>query len=200
MLYFTPVNQLRIIMKNKIMIMVVVLLIEGCAQTPVQTPVPSQSGNSPVMQYWINRGKAEANQKAIANQKANSVKIVNKATEEPDNRPPIERYHGDTSFALAMCKELFKTAILTRQKSDLETFTNRLSDEKTKSKESLAKALETVKNAKAKEALKTYHVAVMSALASIFSGLDERKINYEQRQQALEDKVTEAWERFEIER
>lgn len=169
----------------------------GCSQTPAQAPV--QPGNSPVMQYWINRGKAEASQKAkaIADQKAISEKVE---AEKLKNRTPIERYRGDTAAALAMCKELFRTAILTGQKSDLETFTNRLSDEKAKSKESLKNALETVKNANAKEALKSYHVAVMSALASIFSGLDERKINYEQRQQVLEDKVTEAWERFEIER
>lgn len=167
----------------------------GCTQTPVQTPV--QSGNSPVMQYWINRGKAEAKQKAIENQKAIPVKV---AAEKPDNRPPIERYHGDTGFAIEMCKELFKLATLTSQKSDFDTFANRLSDEKTKSKESLKKALDTVKKAKAKEALKTYHVAVMSALGGIIAGLDERKIDYEQRQQALEGKVTEAWERFEIER
>jgi len=177
-------------MKNKI-IVTSVLLIMGCAQTPVQAPVPAQSGNSPVMQYWINRGKAEANQKAI------SEKV---AAEKSDNRTPIERYRGDTAFALAMCKELFRRAILTSQKTDFETFSNRLSAEKEKSKESLKKALETVKPPKAKEALKTYHVAVMSALASIFAGLDERKIDYEQRQQALEGKVTEAWERFEIER
>ena len=57
-----------------------------------------------------------------------------------------------------------------------------------------------VKKAKAQEALKTYHVAFVSAIEGLTPGYVERKIDYEQRQQALEGKATEAWARFEIER
>ena len=70
---------------------------------------------------------------------------------------------------------------------------------KTASKQNLDAALKTVKKPNAKEALKTYHVALVSALEGINPGSDERKINYEQRQQNLEGKMTEAWARFEIE-
>jgi len=54
-------------MKNKIMIAVVVL-INGCAQTPPR---------SPVEEYWFNRNKAEAEStpvKVESNQNAASVK------------------------------------------------------------------------------------------------------------------------------
>lgn len=57
----------------------------------------------------------------------------------------------------------------------------------------------TVKKEKAREALKSYHVAFITALEGIVPGFDEMKIAYQQRQQALSDKVTEAWSRFQIE-
>jgi hypothetical protein len=44
-----------------------------------------------------------------------------------------------------------------------------------------------------------HHVAFISALEGIRPDLDERKINYEVRQQALETKLSEAWARFEVE-
>jgi hypothetical protein len=56
-----------------------------------------------------------------------------------------------------------------------------------------------VKKPKAQETLKSYHVAFVTALGGISPGIDERRVSYEQRQQALKDKVTEAWARFEVE-
>jgi hypothetical protein len=58
-----------------------------------------------------------------------------------------------------------------------------------KSKINLDRALRTVKKPKAQEALKAVHVAFITALEGISPGIDERQISYEQRQQALKDKI-----------
>jgi hypothetical protein len=72
-------------------------------------------------------------------------------------------------------------------------------DHGSRAKANLDRALRTVKKAKAQEALKSYHVAFITALEGVTPGREERKLSYEQRQQALEDKLTEAWARFEVE-
>jgi hypothetical protein len=125
------------------------------------------------------------------------------SAEEPDKRTPLERYSGDGQFALVMCKLQLKTALL---KADLGQAPDEKSDwigcirqGKEQAKANLAAALRTVKKRKAQEALKSYHVALVTAIDGIAPGADERKISYEQRQQALDTKVTEAWNRFEVE-
>ena len=120
--------------------------------------------------------------------------------QEPDNRTPLERYEADSKSTLY----LFKLALI---KSDGGQAQDEKSDwaacirnGKTTAKARFDKALLTVKKSKAKEALKTYQVAYMAAIDGINPGSDERRINYEQRQQSLEGKLTEAWARFEIEK
>lgn len=118
-----------------------------------------------------------------------------------DNISPIQRYLGSNNYALISCRLKFDMAMLSGGESELEEFTNCCLVSKSISKENLKKALETVDNVKAQEALKNYHVAVMCALKGISAGGDPLTMKPEQcqYQQALEDKVTEAWERFEIE-
>lgn len=125
------------------------------------------------------------------------------ATAEPDNRTPLERYEGDTYYALLLCKVTLRLALARaeggEQQDEKSDYSGCIAKSKTTAKTSLDKALRSVKKATAKEALKSYHVAFVSAVEGIRPGIDERKINYEQRQQALEGKVTETWARFEIE-
>jgi hypothetical protein len=122
---------------------------------------------------------------------------------EPDSRTPLARYHEDSQFALVKCKLTFKLAIARAdvgvQQDEMSDYSACIAKGKMTAKTNLDKALRTVKKLKAQEALKTYHVAFVTAVEGIRPGGDERKMNYEQRQQALEGKVTEAWARFEIE-
>jgi hypothetical protein len=125
------------------------------------------------------------------------------AAGEPDKRTPLDRYQGDTQYPLLMCKLTLRLALAKTeggvQQDDKSDYSGCIAKGKETAKASLDKALRTVKKVKAQEALKSYHVAFVGALEGIRPGNDERKINYEQRQQALEGKVTEAWARFEIE-
>lgn len=125
------------------------------------------------------------------------------AADEPDNRTPLDRYQGDTQYALLMCKLTLRLAVAKAEgnapQDEQSNYSYCISKSKVTAKASLDKALRTVKKPKAQEALKSYHVAFVSAVEGIRPGADERKISYEQRQQVLEGKVTEAWARFEIE-
>ncbi len=125
------------------------------------------------------------------------------AEDEKDTRNPVDKYHGDAFFYSLTCKLSFQIAMSKRQLSqpsdEKDDYRACITKGKTASKQNLDAALKTVKKPNAKEALKTYHVALVSALEGINPGSDERKINYEQRQQNLEGKMTEAWARFEIE-
>lgn len=132
------------------------------------------------------------------------LKCLNPTGEkQEDKRTPIQRYHGDASGALMLCKMTLKLAILkgsAGQEQDEESnYRSCIEKHKKEAKTNLSLALKITKKAKAQEALKTYHVALVTALDGIAPGLDERKISYEQRQQSLEGRMTEAWARFEIE-
>lgn len=123
--------------------------------------------------------------------------------EGPDKRTPLERYNGDGHFSLVMCKLSLRLALskaeLGEAQDEKSDYAGCIEHGKATAKENLVKALRTLKKSKAQESLKSYHVAFVTALEGIRPGSDERKINYEQRQQALEGKLTEAWARFEVE-
>lgn len=125
------------------------------------------------------------------------------AADAPDNRTPIQRYQGDTQSALFICQMSYTIASMRAElgqaQDEKSDYVGCISGNKATMKASLDQALRTLKSAGAKEALKSYHVAVVVALEGIPPGAGERKISYEQRQQALKGKVTEAWARFEIE-
>jgi hypothetical protein len=125
------------------------------------------------------------------------------AADEPDNRTPLERYRGDGQVSILMCNISLRLALsraeLGAAQDEQSDYVGCIEREKGKSKQNLAKALRTVKKVKAQEALKSFHVSLVTALDGIRPGINERKINYEQRQQALEGKITEAWARFEVE-
>jgi hypothetical protein len=128
---------------------------------------------------------------------------------EKDTRTPIEIYKADTYSSLLNCRLMLKIWLLTvgggtgyeeeAEKKKTEYITC-MRDGRTSGKTAMDAALKTVKKPKAKEALKTAHVAFITALDGIFPATDERKINYAQRQSALDDKLNEAWARFEVER
>lgn len=122
---------------------------------------------------------------------------------EEDNRSPLDRYRGDTQFALMMCRikiGMSEAKVKAyEQQDETSDFVGCIREGKAKAKASLTAALKTVKKAKAADALKGYHVAFSTALDGIVPGSDERRISYEVRQRALDGKVTEAWARFEVE-
>lgn len=118
------------------------------------------------------------------------------AAEGPDKSTPVERYHGHTSVSLFLCKVTQSAALVT---GDTQKSVSCIKDAKAEAKQNFDKALRTLRKPKARDALKSYHVAYVTALEGMALGFEERKISYEQRQQALEDKLTEAWARFEVE-
>ncbi len=124
-------------------------------------------------------------------------------SEEKDNRSPIDAYQGDTQYALLICSTSFKLSQLeisnNTTPSDSANYSKCITDNKAITKTRLNKAIATLKTQTQKSALKNYHVAFMTALEGIQPGIDERVISYQQRQQSLNDKVNEAWARFEVE-
>lgn len=112
------------------------------------------------------------------------------AAEGPDKGTPLTFYRVMTSSSLYLCKLKFRVA------SD---HAKCIAQKKSEDKRHFDEALLTLKKPKAQDALKSYHVAYVAALEGIAPGIDERKISYEQRQQALEGKLTEAWARVEVE-
>lgn len=129
-------------------------------------------------------------------------------TEKP--RTPIEVYRGDTSFELMQCTLKYKLAAANARLSDAggtpaaggedSDFAGCIRSGERSARSSFDKAFGTLRKPQAREALKAYHVAFVTALKGIAPGMDERRLSYEQRQQALQDKVTEAWARFELEK
>lgn len=125
------------------------------------------------------------------------------AADEPDKRTPLERYRGDGQFSLMVCKLNLKMALMQTQlgqaQDENSDWASCIRLGKDTAKTNLPLALKTLKKQKAQEALKSYHVALVTAIDGIAPGTDERRISYDHRQQALEAKVTEAWARFEVE-
>lgn len=119
----------------------------------------------------------------------------------PEEHTPLEQYRGITQSSLQVCSGAFSIA---QHSANLGIAAKDYSGEciattKANAVEKFKAAILTVKKDKAKEALKSYHVAFITALEGIAPGSDEPRIIYQQRQQALAGKVTEAWSRFEIE-
>ncbi len=124
------------------------------------------------------------------------------ATETQDKNTSLGGYKRMGSL-IVTCKIILRLA-LARAEGGLEQdkqsdYVGCIKDMKALAKENLDKALRKVNKSKTQEALKSYHVAFITALEGIRPGSDELKINYEQRQQALQDKLTEAWARVEVE-
>ena len=105
------------------------------------------------------------------------------AADEADNRSPLDRYRGDSQYHLLMCSMSFKMAALKadggQPQDEKDDYAGCIKKGKAESKANLDKALRTLKKPQAREALKTYHVAFVSALEGIFPGADERRISYE---------------------
>jgi len=124
--------------------------------------------------------------------------------EQTDRRSPLERYEADTKFTLYACKLVLKLAVAKSEagleQDEKSNWIACIRQGKTTAKASFDLVLPTLKKIKAKEALKSYQVAFMTAVDGIAPGPSERQISYEQRQQSLEGKLTEAWARFEVER
>ena len=74
-----------------------------------------------------------------------------------------------------------------------------ISKGKTEAKTSFNKALRTIRKPAAKEALKNYHVAFVTALEGLLPGTQEPKFVYEQRQQTLKSRLAETWAKYELE-
>lgn len=123
--------------------------------------------------------------------------------DEPDKRTPLERYRGDGEGYVLICSLSLKLALARAEhgvpQDNTTDFAGCIHERKAWAKAAFDKALKSVRKTKAQEALKTYHVALITALEGIRPGIEELKVNYEQRQQALGSKLTEAWTRFEVE-
>jgi hypothetical protein len=112
---------------------------------------------------------------------------------------PLEKYKVEAEDQILLCAISFKLAQMKETSDKTTDYEGCISKAKVQSKTNYTKAMSTVKQPKAQDALKTYHVAIITALEGIKSGLDERVVDYKPRQMTLADSVTEAWARFEIE-
>jgi hypothetical protein len=122
---------------------------------------------------------------------------------EPDHRTPLNTYHADTLALIQICSLEFRITNSLAEggqpPSEDADYRKCISERGVSARAELKAAILTVKKEKAREALKAYHVAFIAALEGIAPGVDEPKILYQQRQQTLNDKVTEAWAKFDIE-
>ena len=120
-----------------------------------------------------------------------------------DQPNPLDRYRASSVTGVMLCKTallLTQAQSITRsQPTEASDYRKCVREEKEELKAALSKALIVVKQTTAKEALKSYHVAVMSALAGIEPGIGELETTYDTRQQSLRQKMDEAWARFEVE-
>jgi hypothetical protein len=121
----------------------------------------------------------------------------------------LDRYQVQTKQSLAMCRLKLDMVRLMAENDALTSgaksgdaraeFKSCVDQGRVDGKKNLNTALASVKKPRLKEALKNYQVAYLTALQAIAPGTDERKISYEQRQQGLDDKLTEAWSKVEVE-
>lgn len=136
------------------------------------------------------------------------------AAEKEEKVSPLEQYQGTNNYNLKLCELTYKIALtraennalsaqqgLPPEKTDAEKydFDGCIKKAKAEGKANLDKAMKTVKKTPAREALKTYHVAFIAAIDGIRAGNDEIRLNYTQRQNALQARLDDAWARFEIE-
>ena len=123
--------------------------------------------------------------------------------QEKDNRTPLEAYQGSTYYHQIMCEATLSLALargdLYRPQDNSSDVQGCISKGKTEAKTSFNKALRTVRKPAAKEALKNYHVAFVTALEGLLPGTQEPKFVYEQRQQTLKSRLAETWAKFELE-
>lgn len=125
------------------------------------------------------------------------------AQDKPDTRTPLERYQGDGTLYVGLCQLKVDNA---RRKASLNEFQDSHSDwrgcidESTDAtKKNFQAAMQTVRKPKTLEALKSYHAVLIAGIDGAAPGPDERKIDYDRRQQATATKLKEAWVRFEVE-
>lgn len=123
--------------------------------------------------------------------------------QEPDKRTPLEKYHGQTHFAMTVCPSALNIANLNagmdKEPGEHGDWRKCQRDQRSEAKRMLDAALKTVRKPAAQAALKSHYVAFVAALDGITPTVDERKITYQARQASLKDKVNEAWARFEVE-
>lgn len=123
--------------------------------------------------------------------------------DDSEFKTPIDKYRSQNDYFLIMCKIDFKLnqnlIELGKEIKPDEDFGNCIKESKIKSQKDLGKALNFIKIASAKQALKKYHISFVAALYGIRPSIDELKIVYDQRQDRLQEKMTEAWAAFEIE-
>jgi hypothetical protein len=74
-----------------------------------------------------------------------------------------------------------------------------ITDREAEARAYLAQTLRTVTKPKAREALKEYHVAFITALRGILPGMQELRIDYDRRQLVLKGKLDEMLLRFQME-
>lgn len=117
---------------------------------------------------------------------------------------PIDKFKGDSYFWQMMCTNAFSLAQLrteTATPQDAQSDWKKcISDGESAAKANYQAAMKIVRKKAAIEALKSAHVATLSALRGIAQDSEERRIVYVQRQGSLRAKADEAWLRFDVEK
>lgn len=126
---------------------------------------------------------------------------------------PLDAYNSATYGGLLLCSLARQNAVLEaelraaggtpppREPGSANTpYPDCISQGKVNAKKALDRVLPTIRKPAAREALKTVHVAFVSALEGLRPGPEELVIDYRRRQQRLSAALDEAWTRFEVEK
>lgn len=122
------------------------------------------------------------------------------AADESTKVTPLEAYKTRTYFPLLLCHLSYEAGPITEpmpEGTPKDVFAC-IKDAKAEEIITFKKILKTL-NPKAQQVFKDIHVAFIMALDGILPGDDELQINYDRRQNALKDKLNEAWVRFDVE-
>jgi hypothetical protein len=131
-----------------------------------------------------------------------SVVMSGQSVAQETGKTPLEEYQDEVTFSLKKCKLFFdlnREGIGKKPRTGLAAYAVCINEQEPEIKKTFRAALPSVRGKQAKEALKDHYIAALSALKGIHPGMNELLTTYDQRRQSLNDKVSEAWTRFEVE-
>jgi hypothetical protein len=121
-----------------------------------------------------------------------------------ETRTPTDAFRGETQYHAMMCQlkvRSMSNKIELEQAIEPEDSPGKcIKDGKASAKKFYAKALSSVsKNPAASRLLKDYYAVWLTAINGVLPNVSETKVAYGRRQEAIEARYDEIWNRFEIE-
>ena len=122
------------------------------------------------------------------------------AADQEESLPPPDAYRRKIEGDVFICSMTMRLVILRGNNEDQEKYSQCVKAARTDGKRYFEAALKMTRKSKAKEALKSYHVAFLAALDATGPRAGDTEYTYEARRNGMNDKLAEAWARFEVER